>query len=100
MTRKSPMHRHTRSMHRHVVVVAEERNSAWRHVFGLLESRFYLEIDRGTAHLMVGSPAGVEVVVGNFFQLWQGFLTMVEDFYDEDRIAEKGTQTLDGLPEK
>ena len=40
------------------------------------------------------------MVAGKFFQLRQGVLTAVEDFYDEDKIAEKGTQTLDGLPEK
>ena len=31
---------------------------------GLPESRFYLEVDWGTAHLMVGSLVRVEVVAG------------------------------------
>ena len=31
---------------------------------GLPESRFCPEVYRGTAHLMVGSPTGVEVVAG------------------------------------
>ena len=40
-------------------------------------------------------------VVGQiFFRLRQIVLTAMEDFYDEDRIVEIGTQTLDGLPEK
>ena len=77
--------------HRRVVVVIGERNSAWRRVVSLPESRFYLEVDRGTAHLMVGSSAGVEVVVGKFFRLRQGVMMAVEDFYNEDKIAEKGT---------
>ena len=33
---------------------------------GLPESRFCLEVDRGTAHLMVGLSARVEVVIGKF----------------------------------
>ena len=54
----------------------------------------------GDSTPMVGSLAGVEVVVGKFFRLRQGVLTAMEDSRDKDRIAEKGTQTLDGLSEK
>ena len=73
MTKKSPMRRHASSMRRHVVVVAKERNSAWRHVVGLLESR---------AHLMVGSSAGVEVVVE---KVRREFFPVVARFSDDGR---------------
>ena len=58
---------------------------------------FRLEVDRGMTHLMVESPAEVEVVAGKvhwkIFRQWQGVLTAVEGFEafcDESGIAEKG----------
>ena len=52
---------------RHVVVVAEERNNPWRRVVNLLVPGFLPGVDQGTAHLMVGSSAGVEMVTGKIF---------------------------------
>ena len=49
-----------------VVVAAGEITSAWRHVVSLSEPGFLPRVDRGMAHPMVGSSAGVEVVVGKF----------------------------------
>ena len=67
---------HARSTRRRVVVVAGERNTLWRCVVGLPESRFCLEVDRGTAHLMVGSPA--HLMVGSPAHLMVGSPARVE----------------------
>ena len=88
-----------------MVVFAEERTNEWRCVVCLPKPRFHPEVDRGMAHLMVGSPyeVVVEKVHGKIFWQQQGVLTVVEGFEafcDEGEIAEKGLKTLDGLPEK
>ena len=67
-----------------VVVVAGERTSVWRSVVCLPEPGFCPVVDQGTAHLMVVSPVGVEVVAGKLHRkiFWQrqGVLTTVEGF--------------------
>ena len=78
----------------HMVVVVGERTNVCKHMDCLLESGIYPEVVQGKAHLMVGSPVGVEVVTKKarrkIFQQRQGVLTAVEDFYDEGGIAKKG----------
>ena len=54
MAREPPMHYDVCSTCRCVLVVAGERNSAWRRLVSLSESRFCLEVDQGTTHLMGG----------------------------------------------
>ena len=66
-----------------MVVVVGERTNVCKHVGCLSESGIYPEVVRGKAHLMVGSPAGVEVVAKKLrrkiLQQRQGVLTVVED---------------------
>ena len=54
---------------------------------------FFEEVDQGTAHLMVGSSAGDEVVTGKFFRQQRGVLMAVkgfEAFCDEGGVVRKG----------
>ena len=67
-----------------VVVVAEERNNPWRRVVNLLVLGFLPRVDQGTAHLMVGSSAGVEMVTGKGH--WKNFLVGARCSDDGGRI--------------